>query len=160
MQRKLPLHIIKYYEALWCVADGRIILWKVADGIIHAQVKSSDSIKTYNVSYSQETNEIMSNDNSSYRKDELWYPSLALLLFLDRLDYQDRFGSMLSHIPWKKINTKNKNDRDLTQHEVDDSLRARGRDVSVLFHYCEELMTSVEEMHLWMLWNKQQPPSS
>ena len=71
-----------------------------------------------------------------------------MLLFLDRLDYQDRFGSMLSHIPWKKINTKNKNDRDLTQHEVDDSLRARGQDVGFLFHYCEELMTSVEEMHL------------
>lgn len=156
MQRKLPSHMIKYYEALWCVADGRIQMWAV-DEAIHATVLSSDRTKTYDVSYDQDTNAIMSNDNSSYWKEELWYPALALLLFLDRLDYQWQYGDMLVDIAWKKLNTKNNNDRDLTQDMVDDEISSRGQNVNALHTYCKELMKRVEEMKLQFLWSKQLP---
>ena len=149
--------MLKYYEALGSVADSRVVLWEIAHGVITAKVDSSDRTKTYTISYAQEKNEIMSNDNSSYRNDELWYPAMALLLFLDRLDYQDRFGEMLADIPWKQINIKNKNDRDLTQDQVDTWLHDSGQDIDVLHTYCKELMKRVEEMDLWMWWEKQSP---
>ncbi len=156
MQRKLPSHMIKYYEALWCVADGRIQMWSV-DEAIHATVLSSDRSKTYQVSYDQDTNAIMSNDNSSYRKNELWYPAMALLLFLDTLDYQSQYGDMLIDIDRKKINTEHNNDRDLTQDYVDTSVYDRGQNVEALHIYCQELAKKIEEMRLEYLWSKQKP---
>lgn len=156
MQRKLPSHMIKYYEALWCVADGRVQMWPV-DESIYATVLSSDRTKTYQVSYDQDSNAIMSNDNSSYRNDELWYPSLALLLFLDKLDYQSKYWDMLVDVAWKKLNTVHNNDRDLTQDMVDTQLLSMGQDVDALHTYCKELIKRVEEMKLELLWPKQPP---
>lgn len=157
MQRKNPSHMIKYYEALWAVADSRVVLWTIADGVISAKVSSSDQTKIYTIRYSQDHNAIMSNDNSSYWNDELGYPSMALLLFLDRLDYQDRFGEMLADFPWKVMNVRNKNDRDLTQDEVDATLHDRGQDVEALHSYCQGLIKRVEELQLQYLWFKQKP---
>ena len=156
MQRKLPSHMIKYYEALWCVADGRVQMWSV-DEAIHATVLSSDGTKTYHVSYDQDTNAIISNDNSSYWNDELWYPSLALLLFLDTLDYQSQYGDMLIDISWKKLNGEHNNDRDLTQDLVDTELMKSGQNVESLHAYCQLLMKKIEEMKLELLWWKQKP---
>ena len=73
---------------------------------------------------------------------------MALLLFLDRLDYQDRFGSILSGISWKKLNTDHKNNRDLTQDVVDTLLHDRGQDIDVLHQYCTGLMEKVQDMDL------------
>lgn len=156
MQRKLPSHMIKYYEALWCVADGRVTLWSI-DEAIHATVLSSDRTKIYKVSYDQDTNAIMSNDNSSYRNEELWYPSMALLLFLDCLDYQSQYGDMLIDISWKKINTVHNNDWDLTQDVVDTQLLSMGQNVDALHSYCRDLSHRVKNMKLIMLWWKQKP---
>jgi hypothetical protein len=64
----------------------------------------------------------MSNDNNSYRNDEVGYPSLVLLLFLDVLDYQSEYGEALSGIARKSINMENNNDRSVTQQQVDEKL--------------------------------------
>ena len=148
MQRKQPSHILKIYEALWCIWDSRLQLVPSEDGIISAQVVSSDRSKTYIVSYRQSDQSIMANDNSSYRNNEVWYPSLALLLFLDVLDYQSEYWEALSGIVWKIINMENHNNRTLTQEQVDEKLNLQGIDVDSLHSYCENIMNKIISLHL------------
>ena len=157
MKRKLPSHILKRYEALGCVADGRIELWVLDEDIITAKVTSSDGTKIYDVSYLQSDQMIMSNDNTSYRKEEFWYPALALLLFLDVLDYQDKYGTMLIDIPRKRLNTQNNNNRDITQYQVDEKLKMLWYDLNNLYIYCDSLVEKLQLLDLTMLWEKQTP---
>lgn len=157
MQRKQPSHILKIYEALWCIGDSRLQLIPSEDGIISAQVISSDKTKIYTASYRQSDQSIMSNDNSSYYNDEVGYPSLALLLFLDVLDYQSEYGEALSWISWKSINMENNNDRSLTQGQVDEKLRLQGIDIEALHSYCVILLEKLWSLWLQYLWEKQLP---
>lgn len=157
MQRKQPSHILKIYEALWCIGDSRLQLVPSEDGVISAQVVSSDRSKTYSVSYRQSDQSIMSDDNSSYRNDEVGYPSLALLLFLDVLDYQSEYGEALSGISWKTINMENNNDRSLTQQQVDEKLSLQGIDSDALHSYGEMLLKKLWSLWLQHLWEKQSP---
>jgi hypothetical protein len=157
MQRKQPSHILKIYEALWCIGDSRLQLVPSEDGVISAQVISSDRSKIYTVSYRQSDQSIMSNDNSSYRNSEVWYPSLALLLFLDVLDYQSEYGEALSGISWKTINMENNNNRSLTQQQVDEKLVLQGIDSDTLHQYCEMLLHTLWSLWLQYLWEKKQP---
>lgn len=148
MQRKQPSHILKIYEAIWCIGDSRLQLVPSEDGIITAEVISSDRTKTYTVSYRQSDQSIMANDNSSYYNDEVWYPSLALLLFLDVLDYQSEYGEALSGIVRKSINIENHNNRSLTQQQVDEKLNLQGIDADSLHSYCENIMNKIISLHL------------
>lgn len=161
MKRKLPSHIIKYYEALACVAGGRILLlWSQDDGILRAQVYSSDRTKRYDVSYMPTTAEIMSNDNNSYRNDELWYPSIAFLLFLDVIDYQDRYWSPFAEFSWKRINTAHDNDWDKTQYIVEQQLQTQWVKLWDLYEYCDMLRDRLIELDLSHLGNKLYPAKS
>jgi len=160
MHRNIPSHITKYYEALWCIGDSRLKI----DSIIHenqkllsAKVYSSDRSKTYTVQYNPDNRSIMSNDNSSYWKWELGYPSIALLLFLDILDYRSDYGEALSDIEWKKINTENNNNFDTTQLQVEQQLVSQGIDIDSLHGYCDELKQQIITCNFSHLWNKQQP---
>jgi len=157
MQRKQPSHILKIYEALWCIGDSRLQLVPSEDGMISAQVISSDRTKTYTVSYRQSDQSIMSDDNNSYYNDEVWYPSLVLLLFLDVLDYQSEYGEALSGIARKSLNMENNNDRSLTQQQIDEKLVLQGIDSDTLHQYCEILLTKLWSLWLQHLWEKQLP---
>lgn len=157
MQRKQPSHILKIYEALWCIGDSRLQLVPSEDGVISAQVMSSDRSKAYTVSYRQSDQSIMSNDNSSYRNDEVGYPSLALLLFLDVLDYQSEYGEALSGIARKSINMENNNDRSVTQQQVDEKLSLQWIDSDALHTYCEMLLNTLWSLWLQYVWEKKQP---
>jgi hypothetical protein len=157
MQRKQPSHILKIYEALWCIGDSRLHLIPSEDGIISAHVVSSDRSKTYTVSYRQSDQSIMSNDNNSYRNDEVGYPSLVLLLFLDVLDYQSEYGEALSGIARKSINMENNNDRSVTQQQVDEKLSLQWIDSDALHSYSEMLLQTLQWLWLQYLWEKQLP---
>lgn len=104
MEWKLP-DKTKIYEALGAVADNRVIV----DGN-SAKVYSSSRNKFYNVTYDPNKKAIMSNDNSSYYKGELGYPSIAFLMMVNKLSYDEEIGSVLKDIHWKDINQKFKND--------------------------------------------------
>lgn len=157
MQRKQPSHILKIYEGLWCIGDSRLQIIPSEDGVISAHVISSDKTKTYTVSYRQSDQSIMSNDNSSYYNDEVWYPSLALLLFLDVLDYQSDYWETLSWISWKFINMENNNDLSLTQEQVDEKLALQGIDIEALHTYSLMLLEKLWSLWLQYLWDKQLP---
>lgn len=69
--------ITKIYEALGAVADGRV---EVSSNT--AKVYSSSRNKYYDIVYDPDKNQIMSNDNSSFYKGELGYPSIAFSCLL------------------------------------------------------------------------------
>jgi len=101
--------IIKIYEALGAIADGRVEV-----GGNTAKVFSSSGNKFYDVSYDKEKNAIMANDNGSYWKGYLGYPAIAFLMKTGVLSFDEKTASLLENIAWKDINQKFKNDFDKT----------------------------------------------
>jgi|SRR3989344_3605256 len=142
---------IKIYEALGAVADGRIQV----EGNT-AKVYSSTGNKYYDVEYNPDLNAIMANDNGSYWKGYLGYPSICLLLVLDVLPYQEAIGNLLKGVAWKDINTKFKNDFERTQAFVRKDLGPA--DIQQLDVYVADLQKRIKSLGLHMLGPKTTPP--
>lgn len=146
--------IIKIYEALGAVADGRVYL--IGQG---AKVYSSSRGKHYTVTYDPQTNSIMSNDNGSYWQGYLGYPAIAFLLLNGRLTLESEFSLPLKDIAWKDINTKNKNDFTKTLKDIHKLLIERGVKMDNFEKYVEELAKAIDQANLSLLGNKVKPPT-
>lgn len=105
--------IIKIYEALGSVADGRLKL----DGN-SAKVYSSSGNKFYTVNFDPSLQSIMVNDNASFYKGYLGYPAIAFLMMIGELKYSSPVAQILKGIAWKDINQKFKNDFDKTLNYI------------------------------------------
>lgn len=149
---KIP-PIIKIYEALGSIADGRVIV----NGD-KAEVYSSDGNKKYDVIFCEADNAIMANDNGSYWVGYLGYPSIAYLMLRGVLEHKVEYGEALENIKWKEINTKNKNNFDLTQRKIDQMLFQKNVDLDEFYLYLSNTMKKIEELDLNMLGNKVFPP--
>ena len=99
---KLP-PLIKVYEALGCLADGRIEIENNS-----ARVYSSSIGKYYPGTYDPEINAIMCNDNGSYWQGYLGYPAIAYLLSTGIIPYSPVLANLLKDIKWKDLNTQYK----------------------------------------------------
>jgi hypothetical protein len=144
--------VIKVYEALGAVADGRIEM----TGEYEAKCWSSSGKEYYDVRFGPETRAIMANDNGSYWKGYLGYPSIALLLVLGELPYRDDLAKLLAGIPWKEINTRFKNDFEKTLAHIAGEMRAE--DWRELSAYAEELVRELEDKPYLMLGKLVKPP--
>lgn len=142
---------IKIYEALGAVADGRVH----ADGNT-AKVYSSSGNKFYEVSYDPEGPQIMANDNGSYWKGYLGYPSIAFLMRTGVLPYDAALAEHLKGVAWKDINTRFKNDFDQTLEHILGALpdAVRGR----LHAYVRDTQASVAALGLTRLGKRTLPP--
>ena len=143
--------LIKFYEALGAVADGRIEV----NGNT-AKVFSSSGNKYYEVTYDPAMQAIMTNDNGSYWKGYLGYPAIAFLLKKGVLPYENTYGNLLKGIPWKDINQKFKNDFDKTLENILDPLSKE--QTQELAHYVSSLAEKIRELNLSLLGNKTSPP--
>ena len=76
--------------------------------MIEAEVISSSRERTYKVKF-KEPNLIDSDDNGSRFKGYLGYPSIALLMLLKKLSFDQQIAESLKGIPWKELNEKYKN---------------------------------------------------
>ncbi|TSA58262.1 hypothetical protein D4R42_00070 [bacterium] len=152
MKWKLP-PIIKIYEALGCLADGRL---KVTD--FEVRVYSSSGNKYYIVQYSESENAIMSNDNGSFWVGYLGYPSIAYLMKLGKLPFSKRYSEALKSIAWKDINTKNKNDFTKTMSEIDKIIKQRGINIKEFHDFIDKVEKAIKEKDLNLLGIKQNPP--
>lgn len=147
--------INKVYEALGCIADGRI---KINGN--EAQVWSSDKSKAYTVKYDREKNAIMANDNGSYWKGYLGYPSIAFLLLTGVIKYDKSVTDGLKNIEWKKINTKLKNDYEKTNQYALDLAEERGYNKEELKKEIESIYNQIKELDLNIFEPKIKPPES
>lgn len=143
--------IIKIYEALGSVADGRI---EVSGNT--AKVYSSSGNKYYDISYSPEEGAVMANDNGSYWKGYLGYPAIAFLFKVGVLEYKPRMAALLKGVKWKDINQKFKNDFEKTLAHIEDSLNEdEKRELSA---YTLKIDADIANLNLSMFGPKTKPP--
>ena len=149
-----PTPKVKVYEAIGCVADGRVEV----DGNT-AKVFSSSRGKYYSVQYDPATNAIMVNDNASYWKGYLGYPGVAFLLKIGKLPYDSAAGQAIKDIAWKEINTKHKNDFEEALLEIREIIIARGDDWSAVEQSASAIYDQLQGQTFPMLGPKVKPPA-
>lgn len=116
--------LIKVYEAMGAVGDGRV---RLLDDT-HAKVTSSEGDKTYEVETSADGRQMSSNDNGSYWQGYLGYPAIAMLIERGLYRPPANVIDALAGVPWKELNRKFSNDYDKTLADVDRHLEASGHD--------------------------------
>jgi hypothetical protein len=146
--------LIKVYEALGCLADGRLEV----DGN-SAKCFSSSRGKFYTVSYDPATKAIMANDNGSYWKGYLGYPEIAFLMQCGELPYEKKFADALTGIAWKDINTKFKNDFSKTEKFVEELAAERGIEQTGLREFAESVLEQINTANFAHFGPKTKPPS-
>ncbi len=112
-QWKLP-PVIKVYEALSAVADGRVRL----AGERIATVESSGHDRIYKVTWSPDRTAFASDDNGSKFQGYLGYPIIATLLVLGDLPLDSDQAAKLSGVPWREINDRFKRNYELAIEHV------------------------------------------
>lgn len=143
--------VIKIYEALGAVADGRV---EVSGN--SAKVFSSSRNKFYDVEYDPESQSVMTNDNGSYWQGYLGYPAIAFLLKIEALEYRENLAALLQGIPWKDLNQRFKNDFDKTLEHIQETFSPSER--NDLLEYVRELNRKIAALNLSLLGKKKLPP--
>ncbi len=144
--------LIKIYEALGAVADGRVVIIDAAT----AHVYSSSRGKYYVVTHQVTERLIMCNDNGSYFKGYLGYPAIAVLFLLGTLPYDHTLAEKLTGIAWKDLNQQYKNDFDLTLDHIERQLPETGR--KNLREFAELTLKLISEIGFSHLGAKIPPP--
>jgi hypothetical protein len=148
--------IIKIYEALGAISDQRI---ELTQGLfVEAKVYSSSREKYYTVTYDPANNSIMLNDNGSYWKGYLGYPGIAVLLLTGVLPLQKEYSEILKDIPRKEINTKNNNDFEKTQKQIDTIIIEKWWDIQSFHKYIQNIIDEITKKPLSYLGKKTLPP--
>ena len=143
--------IIKIYEALGSVADDRVEIYGNT-----AKVYSSTRNKYYDVTFDPDKKSIMANDNGSYWKGYLGYPSIAFLMKRCVISYEQQIGALLKGIAWKDINQKFKNDFDKTLEYI---LSTKNKDEKKLLEeFVKKVDVEISNLNLSLLGKKTIPP--
>jgi len=143
--------VIKIYEALGAVVDERVEISRNT-----ARVYSSSRNKYYDVSYDPETNAIMANDNGSYWKGYLGYPSIAFLMKTKVLSYDPEIAEILKDIAWKDINQKFNNDFDKTRDFILSSKSEAER--NMIQNFVAKVDGEIHRLNPGLLGKKTLPP--
>lgn len=149
---KLPPKI-KIHEALGCIGDKRIEI----DGN-KAKVYSSSKGKFYTINYDPINNAIMANDNGSYWKGYLGYPSIAFLMLKGVIPYNLKYTEALKEIAWKDLNTKFKNDFVKTSEYVNSILKDRRVNIKEFENEVDSIYEKIVSLKINLLGNKTLPP--
>ncbi|KFU76025.1 hypothetical protein SAMN04489729_1851 [Amycolatopsis lurida] len=148
-----PSPVIKIYEALGAVADGRVEI----DGDT-ARVASSDKAKTYDVRHDPAAGSITANDNGSYWQGYLGYPGIAYLMERGVLAYDSGLTAGLAGVPWKELATEYRNDWAKVEKHVREDLAAKGVDLDRFDAGIAEISDGLEKLALTKLSPRQRPP--
>jgi len=147
--------IIKYHEALGAIADERVSL--VPGG---AEVTSSSGNKRYLVRYDEPSKRISSNDNGSYWRGYLGYPSIAFLLASRRVAFDSDVAKSLRGIPWKDLNSRLGNDYAQTIRAVEDHLRRNHVPSGQLNAEVKRIEEAISKMELETVRSDTPPPDA
>ncbi|RSN34409.1 hypothetical protein DL990_12120 [Amycolatopsis sp. WAC 01416] len=148
-----PSPVIKIYEALGAVADGRVEI----DGD-SARVASSDRAKTYDVRHDPAAGSITANDNGSYWQGYLGYPGIAYLMARGVLAYDSGLTAGLAGVPWKELATRYRNDWAKVEKDVRDDLADKGVDLDRFDAGIAEISRRLEALALTKLSPRLRPP--
>jgi hypothetical protein len=131
--------LIKIYEALGAVADGRVRI----DDETHARVSSSDRASEYVVESSEDWHEVSSSDNASYWQGYLGYPAVAVLIARGFFSPQKETLAALAAVAWKELNRRHKGDYSKTISEVQQRILERGYHPEAVEAEARELLAAL-----------------
>ena len=135
---KTPL-IMKVYEALGAIADGRIRV----DGN-EAKVVSSQKTKTYKVIYDPRLNTIVASDSGTFWQRYVSYPSIALLLEKGIIDYDKSVVAELKGFVWKDIADSYKHDYEAMEKYI----LSKAKDSEKVRLECQRILTEIVKLKL------------
>jgi hypothetical protein len=138
---KMP-PLIKVYEALGAVGDGRV---RIVDDA-NARVSSSDGDKTYAVFIADGGRAIGADDNASRWQGYIGYPAIAVLLQRGILKAPANVSDALADIPWKEINRRNRNDYSKTLAEVSRIVEQSGHDPDAIAAEAQAVLESLRAL--------------
>lgn len=140
--------LMKVYEALGAIADGRIRVSGnpdiAAGDKIDAEVKSSQNTKTYKVIYDPKLNTIVASDSGTFWQRYVSYPSIALLLEKGVISYDKFVASGLKGFVWKDIADKYKHDYDA----MEEFILSKVRDSQKVQAECRRIHKEVTDLKL------------
>lgn len=139
---KMP-PLIKVYEALGAIGDGRV---RIVDAE-NALVTSSQGNKTYEVGVREGGHEIASNDNASFWQGYLGYPAIAVLMMRRLIAVPATVPDALAGIPWKDLNRRTRNDYAKALAEVDRQLEQTGHDPDAVRAEAEAVLDALRELN-------------
>lgn len=148
-----PSPIAKIYEAYSALADGRVL--KAGENVYH--IASSDRAKTYTVR--KDGKIYSSNDNATLWQHYAGYPILAVWMTEGILPYDASLLSYFRGIPWKKLNTENKNDY---AKAIQEAFKDQNPEViDKISSACEELLKKASALDFEVKGNREKllPPS-
>ncbi|MEK7458582.1 MAG: hypothetical protein AAB612_03850 [Patescibacteria group bacterium] len=151
---KIP-PVIKVYEALGAIADGRVHLYND-----YAEVFSSDKHKKYTVIFNLPKKIIAANDNGSFWQKYLGYPAIAVLILKNIIPYDAHVAESLKDIPWKEWNDEFHQDYAKTLERVHRELKKQGIETSRVIKAIENVMEYLHKTPYLMPEKLQRPPSS
>jgi hypothetical protein len=146
--------LVKIYEALGCLADGRLEV----DGN-SAKCFSSSGKKFYTIKFDPETKAIMCNDNASYWVGYLGYPAIAFLMRHGELPHEKKYEEVLKGIAWKDVNAEFKNDWAKTEDYVEKLANERGIGRDELRGFAERVLRLIVDTKYSLLGRKTKPPA-
>lgn len=137
---------IKILEALGAVSDKRIM---VSIDKNQAMVHASNGKKTYNVSYDESRNIIVSNDNGSYFAEFLGYPAIAMLMKIGKIRYNGAYAGKLRGIKWKPLNDRFPGTPERAEEYIyDQVLNLSPADKTDMQKYCDLILEDLNQMKL------------
>ena len=86
------------------------------------------------------------------------YPSIAYLMSIGELSFNEEYAESLKGIAWKDINTKNKNDFEKTLLEVREIMEKRGVNLKKFDKFVKQTLQKIKEKKFRLLGKKKQPP--
>ena len=138
---KMP-PLAKVYEALGALGDGRV---EFVDAT-RATVASSDGSKQYEVVISPDGREVSSNDNASFWQGYLGYPAIAVMIARGLLSRPDASVEALAGVPWKKLNTRYRNNYDRSVNDALERAAARGFDAASIRATATSILEELREL--------------
>lgn len=145
-ERKLPPKV-KIIEALSAVADERITV----EDLLASEWKcksASSPWKSYKIIYNEKENQISSNDSLSTNQWYLWYPSIAFLLKIWKLNYNKDILEMLKNIDRADIKEKVHKDYESMFRIVLWNLHMQWYNVDYFTAEIENIYNQISELHL------------
>jgi hypothetical protein len=136
----------KIYEAYSVLADERCTM--ISDH--KAIISSSDGSKSYTLTWSEEPGinyfKVNSNDNASRFQGYIGYPVIALLMVLDKIEFDRDILSHFKDINWHNLNKQFK--RNYTQ-AVESVLAQLSKEESVkIREETDRIMEQLKKMNL------------
>ncbi len=115
----------------------------------YAQVISSDGSRTYTVYVSEDLKEACSTDNGTVHRGYIGYPIIAVLMLRGVLPYDERVGTALAGINWRRLNEKYKR-YFIVEKIIKNIASKRGVNEEIIEQFKENVYSKLKGLNIYL----------